>query len=176
LNINNEESLTMRIKKPFLQLIATAVIGLNAVAASATSISGDWVGNWSGSGVTATFNMTVGAEDSFGHYNGFFDWTCTSGITCSGVENFTGATYGVDSFTFWTTTFVNPVNLGPSVYWGNITNGGLQLVGFDKGPTDTWTATRVNSVPEPGALTLMSLGLLGMGLSMRKKLPAATKL
>ena len=166
----------MRIKLPLLRLVAVAVIGLNSVAASATTISGDWTGNWSGSGITATFNMTIGAEDSLGRFNGFFDWTCTSGATCSGVENFTGGLGLNDSFTFWTTTFVNPVNLTSSVYWGNITNGGITLVGFDKGPTDTWNATRVNSVPEPGALTLMSLGLLGIGLSMRKKLPAATNL
>jgi hypothetical protein len=174
LNIDHEELMKMQIKKPFIRLVTAAAIGLSAATASATTISGDWIGNWSGSGITATFNMTVGPEDAQGRFNGFFDWTCTSGITCSGVENFTGGLGLSDSFTFWTTGFVNPVNLGPSVYWGNITNNGLTLVGFDKGPTDSWSARRVNSVPEPGALTLMSLGLLGIGLSIRRKLPAAT--
>jgi hypothetical protein len=164
----------MPIKTPLLRTIAIALVGLGSATASATPIAGDWTGSWSGSGITATFNMTVGPQDSFGRFTGYFDWTCTSGIACSGIENFAGGSGGNDSFTFWTTGFVNPYNLAPSVYWGNIVNGGNSIVGFDQGPADRWSATRVSSVPEPGSLVLMSLGLLGMGLAMRRKLPAAT--
>jgi hypothetical protein len=164
----------MHIKTTLVHSLAIAAIGLSSATASATTISGDWTGNWSGSGITATFNMSVGPTDSFGRFTGSFDWTCTSGITCSGIENFAGGMGSTDSFTFWTTGFVNPHNLGPSVYWGNVTADGNQLTGFDQGPTDRWSATRVSSVPEPGTLVLMSLGLLGLSLTMRRNLPAVT--
>jgi hypothetical protein len=165
----------MQMHRLITRMLAVAVLSLSAAAASATTISGDWTGDWSGSGITATFNMSVGAQDSLGRFTGFFDWTCTSGITCSGIENFSGGVGLSDSFTFWTTTFSNPVNLGPSIYWGSILADGNSLVGFDLNPGDRWTATRT-SVPEPGTLALMSLGLLGVGLVTRRKRPAATNL
>jgi hypothetical protein len=165
----------MKMKTHFVRLLACAVIGLNAAAASATTISGDWTGNWASPDITATFTMTIGAQDSLGRFDGSFNWTCTSGIACSGIESFSGGV-ALDSFTFWTTGFTNPVNLGPSIYWGNISNDGNTLTGFDVGPRDKWSATRVNSVPEPGTLALMSLGLFGVALSLRKKLPATNHL
>jgi hypothetical protein len=166
----------MHIKKTLVQTLSIAAIGLCSATASAIEITGDWTGNWSGSGITATFNMTIGPQDSTGRFMGSFDWTCTTGIACSGIENFAGGMGGSDGFTFWTTSFVNPFNLGPSVYWGNVINNGNALIGFDQGPTDRWSAIRVSSVPEPGTLALMSLGLFGIGLSMRRKLPAASNL
>jgi hypothetical protein len=165
----------MFIKKPIVQLLATAIIGLSATAASATTISGDWTGNWSGSGITATFDMNVGTENGLGGFNGYFDWTCTSGITCSGIENFSGVQLG-NGFVFSTTGFSDPINLAASTYWGTIVNGGNTLVGVDQTIGDTWSATRVHAVPEPGTLALMALGLMGIGLTMRRKLPAANHL
>jgi hypothetical protein len=155
-------------------LAAVACLGLSNVA-SATIITGDWTGNWSGSGITATFNMSIGPQDSVGNFSGSFDWTCTSGITCSGIETFSGGVSPlIDNFSFWTTGFINPVNLGPSVYWGSITNNGNTLVGYDLNPNDRWTANRVQGVPEPSTLILMALGLIGLTYSTRiKKLPAA---
>ena len=162
----------MTIRQKLLPLLATAGLALASTSASAT-ISGDWTGTWTGSGITATFDMTINPIDSFGRFTGSFDWTCTSGITCSGIENFSGGVGLSDSFTFWTISFVNPVNLGSSVYWGNMLNDGNTLVGWDSNPGDRWTATRVS---EPGMLTIMALGLLVAGYSLRRKLPAAQKL
>ena len=163
----------MQFKKSILSLTAIAAFGLHGIAA-ATPITGAWAGNWSGSGITATFNMTVGAEDSFGHFAGQFDWTCTSGIACSGIESFAGNRVLFDSFAFWTTGFTNPINLGPSVYLGSIVGNGNTFTGIDSTPGDRWSATRITtSVPEPGTLALMFLGLLSVAFTLRRKLPAA---
>jgi hypothetical protein len=164
----------MHIKTLFLRFVAIAVVGLTSTAASATVISGDWTGNWSGSGVTATFNMSIGPQDSFGRFNGSFDWTCTSGIACSGIENFTGGLGLNDSFAFWTTGFVNPVNLTNGFYWGNLVNDGNSIVGFDQGPRDRWFAERVHPVSEPSSLILLMMSLLALSFFMYRKLSAAT--
>lgn len=162
----------MRTAKPAARMtskiIFAAALILGSASAAATAISGDWIGNWSGSGITATFNMSIGPQDELGRFSGHFDWTCTSGIACSGIETFTGGLGFGDSFAFWTTGFINPVNLGPSIYWGSIFNDGNVLQGFDANPGDQWSAVR-KSVPEPASLALMSLGLLGVGLARRKR-------
>jgi len=165
----------MPLKRSIVQIASIAVLALSANVASATPITGEWTGSWAGAGATATFSMTIGPLDSLGRFSGSFDWTCTSGFVCSGIENFSGGIGLGDSFAFWTTSFVNPVNLASSVYWGNIIDTGNTLVGWDSNPGDSWIAHRVTSVPEPGAATMMALGLIALGFAIRKqrKLPAA---
>lgn len=163
----------MSFKQSLLRIASVTVFALGATTASATPLTGDWTGTWSGAGATATFNMTIGPQDHLGRFNGSFDWTCTSGFICSGIENFTGGVGLFDSFTFWTISFVNPVNLGPAVYWGNIIDNGNTLIGWDSNPGDTWIAHRVVAVSEPATLAIMALGLLAVGLAARRKLPAA---
>ena len=165
----------MRIKTALLRFLAIVAVALTSTAASATMISGDWIGNWSGSGITATFNMSVGPQDGLGNFAGYFDWTCTSGIACSGIENFAGSLGTNNSFAFATTGFVNPVNITSGSYWGTIVNNGNSIVGFDQGVNDRWSAQRVHPVSEPSSLILMALSLLGLSFFMYRKLPAATK-
>ncbi len=149
-----------------LKLIIAALFLISPFAANADPIlTGEWEGEWSGSGITALFDMTIDQEAD-GSITGYFDWTCTSGITCSGTEFFAGV---FDASTliwnFATTGFVDAVNLGPATYIAWIASDGYSMMGTD-GSDSEWSAVRV---PEPGTLALFGIGLLGLGLARRRK-------
>ena len=151
-----------------LKLIFAALFLILPFAANADPIlTGEWEGKWSGSGITAIFDMTIDQEAD-GSITGYFDWTCTSGITCSGTEFFDGV-FDASTLvlTFATTGFVDAVNLGPATYIAWIASDGSSMVGTDgDGLGSEWSATRV---AEPGTLALFGIGLLGLGLARRRK-------
>ena len=149
-----------------LKLIIAALFLISPFAANADPIlTGEWEGEWSGSGITALFDMTIDQEAD-GSITGYFDWTCTSGITCSGTEFFAGV---FDASTliwnFATTGFVDAVNLGPATYVAWVASDGYSMMGTDTSGSK-WSAVRV---PEPGTLALFGIGLLGLGLARRRK-------
>jgi hypothetical protein len=144
---------------------ALLALAATHTVATANSLSGDWRGVWSGNGIAATFDMQA-AEDPSGHFAGFFDWTCTSGVTCSGIEDFAGTEFADDvAFSFATTTIDGgAVNIGPAGYSGLFLTSG-SIAGTDDGGGQ-WSATQI---PEPATLGLLGLGLAGLGLARRPR-------
>ena len=148
-------------------LVCFLLIG-SSMAKADLILTGAWDGTWEGAGITASFDMVID-QAADGTITGYFDWTCLSGITCSGREEFAGffdmTTLLID---FSTTALIDPyVNLGFASYFGEVAADGLTMWGSDSAE-GAWSASRV-AVTEPGTLALLGLGLLGMGLARRRK-------
>ncbi len=134
-------------------------------------LAGNWLGSWSGNGITADFTMAI-TDTSATTFSGAFDWSCTSGISCSGYEYFSGSWSATNpsSFTFSSepgSGSIDPAakNIGPSNYTGSVVSLDTTIAGTDSNG-GSWTATQV---PEPATLGLLGLGLAGLGLARRKR-------
>ena len=152
-----------------MKLIIATLFLISPFAANADLIlTGEWEGEWSGSSITAIFDMVI-EQEAGGSITGYFDWTCTTGITCSGREFFAGVfDASILVLTFATTGFADALNLGPSTYMAWVANDGNSMTGTDgNGSGFVWSATKV---AEPGTLALLGIGLIGMGLSRRRKI------
>jgi hypothetical protein len=117
--------------------------------AGAVSIVGEWQGTWQSAGATATatFDLWFIRQTPAGAVTGIFDWTCTSGFACSGIELAAGTVQASNALTMSTTGFVQPiVNLVPSVYSATVTADGAHIVNGTAGSGTLVSADRIASV------------------------------
>ena len=133
-------------------------------------------------GTTTPSNILTNA--SFGS-GGSITFTYTNGVVFTGSFSSASWTYnaGTNSYTFvgtitngtLTVPGYNPVNIGTAVtvdlttVGGSATASGSGYTFTDNGGTTNFTSPALTPVPEPGTLTLLGGGLVGVAMLARRR-------
>jgi PEP-CTERM motif len=161
--------------RKYLGLIALLFALIVAPNAHADNLTYVWTGN---NGVTGFFSLDSTAFTSPSTFEGIFESSLTAFLLTSGTYTFDFADINLGSVIYFNSTVNPPTYLDGGGYAATDSVGdkvsfnGSQLYVFPAGGSQTLFSTGdfvvvASTVPEPGTVSLIGLGLLGTGLARR---------